>query len=359
MHALVRRRAALGLRAGLVPVTLYLPIGLLVGPRGLGLLSIDVLAHLDAAVAIALATLGVFVGLALARTAGGGRMLAAAALESSITIASVVSALAFLLVRWQAPLVSSAMVVALSLAVCAAASAAGAAESGLEEDSIAARVADLDDIVPIVVAAGLLGVLAGAGPSRALITVGGSIALGVGVAAIGWLLFERADGAGERAVFVLGTLAMLGGAAVYVGVSPLLAGLTAGMVWRLAPGRADDIIADDLRKFHHPLVLLLLIYAGAQTSFSSLALWLLVPFVVFRMTGKVLGGWAAARLVSGAPADVMGAYLVPPGVVGIAIALNLLQAARADGEAVLSAVAMGAVVFEVIAIAVVPRRAGA
>lgn len=358
MFALTHRRAALGLRPGLVPVTLYLPLGFLIGPRALGLLSVDVLAHLDAAVTVALATLGVFVGLALARTAGSGRLLTAAAVESSLTIVTVAPAIAFLLVRWQAPLVSSALLVALSLAVCAAASAAGAAESGREEDSIAARVADLDDIVPLVIAAGLLGLLSDGGLARALLTVGASLALGGAVAAIGWLLFERADGAGERGVFVLGTLAMLGGAAAYAGVSPLLAGLTAGMVWRLAPGRADEIIADDLRKFHHPLVLLLLICAGAHAAFSVLALWLLVPFVVFRMTGKVLGGWAASRMVPGAPADVLGAYLVPPGVVGIAIALNLLQAAPGDGVAVLTAVSMGAVVFEIISVAVVPRRSG-
>lgn len=359
MPALVRRRAALGLRAGFVPVTLYLPLGFLIGPAALGVLSADVLAHLDAAITIALATLGVFVGLALARNRSGHRLVAAAALESSVTIACIAGALAFLLVRWQAPLASSVAVVALSLAVAGAASAAGAAESGVERDSIAAAVADLDDVVPLVVAAALLGAVGGSGASRIAIAVGAPVALGATVAAIGWLLFERADSTGERGVFVLGTLAMLGGAAAYVGVSPMLAGMTAGIVWRLAPGRADAIIADDLRKFHHPLVLLLLICAGAYAASSALAFWLLVPFVVFRMTGKVLGGYAASRLVPGAPADIMGAYLVPPGVMGPAIALNLVQAGAKDGVAVLAAVAIGAVLFELAAAAVLPRRAEA
>lgn len=357
MLALVRRRPALGLRAGIVPVTLYLPLGFVIGPRGLGWLSSDVLAHLDAAITIALATLGVFVGLALARTREGHRLVAAAALESTVTIACVAGALAFLLLRWEAPLASPIAIVAIALGVCGAASAAGAAESGIEEDSIAAQVADLDDIVPVIVAAALLGA-AGSGSAHGIaIAVAGPIALGAVVAAIGWLLFERADGAGERGVFVLGILAMLGGAAAYVGISPLLAGITAGVVWRLAPGHADAIIGDDLRKFHHPLVLLLLISAGAQALVSPLAFWLLAPFVVFRMTGKVLGGWAASRLVRGAPADIMGAYLVPPGVMGIAIALNLLQSGAGDGTAILAAVAMGAVVFEAVAAAVTPRRA--
>jgi hypothetical protein len=149
---------------------------------------------------------------------------------------------------------------------------------------------------------------------------------------------------------------MLGGAAAYLQVSPILAGVACGAFWRLAPGHADAIIAEDLRRFHHPLLLLLLIVAGAQSVPSLLALWLLVPFVVFRMSGKLLGGWAASRIVRAAPSEVLGAYLVPPGVVGIAIALNVLQLAPADGAAVLSAVCAGAILFELIAGFVAPRE---
>jgi hypothetical protein len=54
---------------------------------------------------------------------------------------------------------------------------------------------------------------------------------------------------------------------------------------------------------------------------------------------------------------VLGAYLVSPGVMGIAIALNLQQIARADGGAVVSAVAAGALVFEVVSAFVSPAEA--
>ena len=62
---------------------------------------------------------------------------------------------------------------------------------------------------------------------------------------------------------MLGALALAGGAAAYLRVSPLAVGLVAGVFWTVAPGRADRIVQDDLRKVQHPLVVLLLVTAGA------------------------------------------------------------------------------------------------
>jgi hypothetical protein len=54
--------------------------------------------------------------------------------------------------------------------------------------------------------------------------------------------------------------------------------------------------------------------------------------------------------------EVLGAYLVSPGVMGMAIALNLQQIAPSDGRAVVSAVVAGALVFEVLAAFVAPTE---
>ena len=351
---IVRRRAALGLSPAVAPVVVYVPLGFLVGPAALNVLSPNVLAHLDAGISVALATLGVFIGLALASVRRANSYLfAAATVESLVTVAVVASSLLVLLVRWDAPLAWPATAVAFALAACAAASAGGAATEETQ-DTRASHIADLDDVVPIAIAALLVSGVGAESPAAGVIGVAAACGIGVAVGAIGWLLFERIDNAGERAVYVIGALAMLGGAAAYLQVSPILAGVACGVFWRLAPGQADAIIAGDLRRFHHPLLLLLLIVAGAQMLPSRLALWLFVPFVVFRMCGKLLGGWAASRVVRGAPAEVLGAYLVPPGVVGIAIALNVLQLAPADGAAILCAVTTGAIAFELIAGIVAP-----
>jgi hypothetical protein len=157
-------------------------------------------------------------------------------------------------------------------------------------------------------------------------------------------------------------LALIGGGADYVRGSPLLAGLVAGGLWHVLPGHADRIVRDDVSRFQHPLVLLLLVGAGAWAQPSTLALWLLGPFVVFRFVGKVLGAWVAQRVVlSGHTSDLPGeearlaladftAYLLPPGLLGIAVALNLLQVSPSPtATAVLSAVGAGTLVSEILA----------
>ena len=67
-------------------------------------------------------------------------------------------------------------------------------------------------------------------------------------AGAGWLLFDPHDDSAERGVFVTGTVALIGGGAAYVGTSPLLSGMVAGLCWRYLPGHADRMIADDLRR---------------------------------------------------------------------------------------------------------------
>ncbi len=355
----LRTRAALGLSPGIVPVSAYVPLGFLLGPAVANVLSADVLAHLDAVVSIALATLGVFVGLAVAsQSRSSSPLFAAAAIESGVTIAVVAGSLIFLADHWHLPLSTSAAVAALVLGAAGAASAAGSAEGGERiVDPVATHVADLDDLLPIAIGAFAV---ASAVPRSGDVTVSVAAlwlpaAIGLIVGMIGWLLFESALPV-ERGVFVIGTLAMIGGAAAYAGVSPLAAGVVSGTFWRLTPGRADDIIAADLRKFHHPLVLLLLLDAGAQIVPSALAVWLFAPFVVFRLTGKLIGGWAASRVSPALAAEALGAYLVPPGVVGVAVALNYQQVQPADGAAIVSAVAAGAVLFEWISAIVTHQR---
>ena len=187
------------------------------------------------------------------------------------------------------------------------------------------------------------------------------VGIGLTVGVIGWLLFERAQSGAERAVYVLGALALAGGAAAYVGVSPLAVGLIAGLCWTLLRGRADRIVQEDLRKVQHPLVVLLLVTAGALWEPSIAAMWLLAPYLLFRLAGKVAGAWVSARLVDVRAGD-LAAFLMPPGVLAVALALNFRQVLpSAAGEILLSTVALGTAAFELFALAVVPhwrRRSG-
>lgn len=351
-----RTRAALGLRPLTAPVVLFIPIGIALGPAVSDLISDVALAHLDIVISIGLATLGLFIGIAAGREVRRSRgLFAAATVEAGVTIAIMASAVLFLLTRWGMPLEGSAGVIALALGVCASASAASSVETGDPGAAqVAARVADLDDVLPIVLGGTVLA-LANPAVGMPVQSTVLTVTMGLGIGLGGWLLLERAHHAAERGVFVLGILAMLGGAPAYMGLSPMLAAMTAGIFWVLAPGHCDVVATRELRKVQHPLLVLLLIIAGASLQWSTAGVWLLTPYVIFRSAGKILGGWLASRLAPGiAPSD-LGSYLLPPGVIGLAFALNLQQVTHGAVGPLVFAVALGAIASELLSLLVGPR----
>lgn len=357
LRSLLRTRSALGLAPSPTPAIVFLPLGALLGPRVLGVLSPNTLGHLDLAVTVALAIIGMLVGLALGREVRSApRLFAAASLESFVTIAVVASATIYFVRHTGVPIDAPLLVAALALGLCASASSATSADPDLEPAAaVATRVADLDDVLPIAAATIISVLLPNVSGHDAWMLGIAPVAIGLAGGAIGWLLFERAGSGGERAVFVLGTLGLTAGASTYLHVSPLTSGLVAGFCWTLAPGRADRIVQEDLAKVQHPLVVLLLVTAGALWRPTAASIWLLAPYLLFRLAGKVAGAWAAARLADARPAD-LAAYLMPPGVLAIAFALNFAQMLTAEaGDTLLSTVAMGTAAFELFALAVVPR----
>lgn len=356
---LLRPRAALGLRPAMAPAVLILPAGFLLGPHVLNVISIETIGYLETAVTVALAALGVFVGMAFGphlKTAR--RLFAASTIEAVITIATVAAAVAFLLSR--TPLAAGAPVtlMAFCLGIAAAASSASVPGPGSDRAArTASLVADLDDVVPILLS-GMAGVLAASGgPAGEWRPVLAAPAIGLVIGTAGWLLFERAESAAERGALLLGSLALLGGAPAYLDASPLVAGFVAGLFWTLTPGRADRIVSEDLRKIQHPLVVLLLVTAGAMCAPSLAALWLIGPYTLFRLAGKFAGGWVAAR-VSGPHAAIpsdLGIHLIPPGVIGVAFALAFAQILPPGaGALVVTTVAAGSVLSELAAFYVIP-----
>jgi hypothetical protein len=254
------------------------------------------------------------------------------------------------------PIEAPVAALAVALGLSASASSATSADPDSEPAAaVATRVADLDDVLPIVV--GIIAFLLLARPAGQNVwaLAAAPVLVGLAVGLIGWLLFERAESGAERAVFVLGALALAGGAAAYLGISPLGVGFVAGLIWTVAPGAADRIAQNDLQKVQHPVVVLLLLTAGAMTVPSTAALWLLTPYLLFRLSGKVAGAWLSSRLVDVRPAD-LAAYLMSPGVLAVAFALNFRQMLPPSaGDTLLATVAIGTAAFELFALAVVPH----
>jgi hypothetical protein len=69
----------------------------------------------------------------------------------------------------------------------------------------------------------------------------------------------------------------------------------------------------------------------------------------------------ASRVAPGVASSDLGAYLITPGVIGIAFALNVLQVASTAALPLVFAVSAGAIVSEMLAVIVspVPARASA
>ena len=72
-----------------------------------------------------------------------------------------------------------------------------------------------------------------------------------------------------------------------------MVGLAAGVFWTLAPGRADRIVQDDLKKVQHPLVVLLLLIAGARWAPS------LAAVLVARAVSAAAAGGEGRRWLDG------------------------------------------------------------
>jgi hypothetical protein len=357
IDVLLRTRAALGLKPLTAPALLFVPLGMLLGPAGLGFLSRNAIGHVDALVAIALAALGIFIGMALdVRGARDSRLLIVATIEAATAFGAVFGASLYLLHMWGLPLDLNASIVAVMLGVGASVSAAGAADASIDaKHRLATRIADLDDGIAVVGGAIAIATLHAQTALDVAASLLVTIAVGLLAGLVGWLLFERAHSPAERAVFVLGAIALAGGAAVYAGGSALLAGGIAGLAWRRLPGDADRIIRADVGRFQHPLVVLLLVIAGALVEITAVVGWLLAHFVVFRLAGKVLGALIGSRFAPVVGAADLAAYLMPPGLLGIALAITFVQVSPSPAAiAVASAVALGTLASEILALAVLP-----
>jgi hypothetical protein len=218
---------------------LFLLIGIGAGPNGLNLISPSVLLLLDPVVAVALAMLGVFVGLAI--DARRPRLSAPALL-------AVIGVIAIVVLR----------------------------------DAAYRAV-----IVTVVSIAGVAMIVAFAG----------------------WLLVGQADSEREQQVFVVGSLLLLGGSAAYASISAVFAGLLAGIVWNSGGDLARARIVKHLDYFQHPLLVVMLLTAGASITFSIEALAIVVVVAVIHAAGR----------------PVTDPFPVSAGAAAIAVALDVFR----------------------------------
>lgn len=220
---------------------LVLLVGIATGPRGLNLLSPPVLLLLDPVIALALAMLGIFTGLAIDTE------------KPRVTVAAVLVVVGVCILAFDRP----------------------------------------------------------APPVLQLLVIPGLAVVAIAVAYAGWMLVGQADSDREQQVFVVGSLLLLGGSAGYASLSALFAGLVGGLAWNVAGGLARARALEHLAYFHHPLLLVMLLAAGASITFSIDVLIIAVAVAALHVAGR----------------PIFDPFPVSPGTIAIALTLDVFRGA--------------------------------
>jgi hypothetical protein len=323
------QRLARAWSAGALPAVLLPMIAIALGPQGLAVLGPGVVSLLDPAVPVALATIGAMAALQLS-TLGVSRtrITIAFSTESALTGVAVAAGLYSL-----GPIIGglsgpTLLVVAAAAGICAAASSPLASAEPTRSARAELVVRDADFLLPAIVGALLVTWLQQPTPIEAALLFGKSIGASILVALAGVLLASSTGAPGEQRVLGMAVVLLLGGVADTLGLSALLSGLCAGLVWRAAGAAVREAVTPVLSYVQHPLLVILLLVAGMRVQITPTLLALTAAYVLLRLAGKVVGSGVAAGMTR-RPVATLAAQLVAPGVMGIALALTF---ARGDAE---------------------------
>jgi hypothetical protein len=355
-----RRHRARGLGRSAIdrPALVFLPLGMAMGPRGLNLLPDSLLSFLDPAVSAALAAVGALAGLALYRDRRREpALLGGVVADSGLAIVAVSASVAAV---WRAAGLPApaTLIASVCLGIAAVASSPGLRNTTHPLAPLVGRISGLGAAIAIVLGALALAWLPRQSPAGTLWNVGELCAISAMIGFAGWLLAGQTSDDNEQRVFAAGTVLLLGGAAEYLAASALFMGLAAGACWRAAGRAATDRLTRDLEYLQHPLVVLLLLIAGAKCHVSIGAIALVAAYALCRTAAKLGSGFVISRLAGSGRPLALGLYFLPPGVVGVAFALNI-AAVWSDPAAalLLDVLVLGTLLSELLAVANAPPEA--
>jgi hypothetical protein len=208
---------------------------------------------------------------------------------------------------------------------------------------------DLDGLLPVAIGAVVLAFIHSFSVLASLGLIIQATILALLISTTAWLLLSDSSPSTEQRVFSIAALLLIGGIADHLSLSALAGGLVAGLFWGSVGGVARDCIERDVRYLRHPLVVLMLLAAGAKTTFSGWILMFAAAYLLLRLAGKLLG----ARLARSAPGvpipDSVGPALLPPGVFGIAFALDATSMMESVATVILAAVVLGSIGSQLLA----------
>ena len=107
----------------------------------------------------------------------------------------------------------------------------------------------------------------------------------------------------------------------------------------------------------HPLLVLVLLVAGARAELSPTALALGAGYVVLRVAGQLAAGAIARRIAGASASRDLALRLLPPGVFGVGFALNAVSVVGVKASMLLAIVVAGTIGSEIVAALLPPRSA--
>lgn len=149
-----------------------------------------------------------------------------------------------------------------------------------------------------------------------------SVGIGAGLGFLFYLFLDEEHERDKQFLALLGIIVFASGAAYFLQLSPLFVNLfLGGVLVNLAPN-ADEI-RDTLQRYYRPMVLILLIFAGAMWApVPLLSLALVAAYVGVRVLAKLIGGWVGSRGADEPVRADVGWGLLGHGEVAVAMALS-------------------------------------
>ncbi len=351
-------RQILGWSGSSAPVAVLLLAGIGLGPRGINLLS-PVMPLLDPSVPVALAALGVLVGLGLGdRRTDERRLFFAAGLHSLVIMLVVsggVAAVAMTVTPLEPPMFWTVILVC---GICAATSLTLPSGDPLEPRTPVRRLQELGVLLPILAGGLALAWIRAGTPLAALTLIAQASGVTIMLALAAWLLLGRASSETEERVFAVSALLLVSGVADALSLSALLGGLIAGVFWRFAGRQPRETIRRDVLFVQHPLLVLVLLLAGARAELSSASLLLGAGYLGARLIAQLAGCALTHRVAGASTPGELRLHLLPPGVFGVAFALNAVSVLGAEASIAHAAVVAGTIGSELVAVVMRTRRRG-
>ncbi len=160
--------------------------------------------------------------------------------------------------------------------------------------------------------------------SSAGFELAGSIALGVAIGWPGAILIGRFSDGEPLRIEALGLIFLTAGLSLLLGLSYLIAGMTVGAVI-VNHTRHHSRAFEEVRSFEWPFLIVFFVLAGASLDAQALALagGAGIAYAVFRVLGRILGGWLGGALSNAPRAErrLYGAAMLPQAGVAIGMAL--------------------------------------